>query len=257
MISALYRHLPRNCEELLHAAINRGLGKGNAEARIFFRADDIGVPGTQFSELIALFQKHQLPLCLAVVPSWLSRNRFDSLSGLTGTPDSSQWCWHQHGWLHKNHERQGKKQEFGPARDATAQVSDLSKGRDRLQQVMGQTFAPYFTPPWNRCSMATMEGLVNLDFHALSRSWNAKPQSPEKLPDLQVNVDLHTRKESDPAHSLDMLLVELEEGICSGRAGIMLHHQRMNAVAGAFLDLLLKAVLSFPKLHPVRFQELL
>lgn len=257
MISPLYRHLPHNCEELLHAAISRGLDNGNAEARIFFRADDIGVPSNHFSELICLFQKHRLPLCLAVVPSWLRQDRYNSISTLIGNLDSSQWCWHQHGWLHKNREKQGKKQEFGPARDITTQISDLRRGRDRLQRVMGQAFAPYFTPPWNRCSMATMEELVKLGFKAISRNRNATPESPDVLPDIQINIDLHTRKEFDPAHSLDMLLAELEAGIASGKAGVMLHHQRMNAPARDFLDLLLKSVISFPKLQPVRFQELL
>lgn len=254
--SSIYHHLPHNCEKLLNRSISRGLALGSGEAHVFFRADDIGAPSTQFSKLIALFQKHKLPLCLAVVPCWLTSDRFDSLSSLTGPPDSSQWCWHQHGWLHKNHELQGKKQEFGPARDSAALTADLTKGCTRLQQIMAQTFSPYFTPPWNRCNMATMEGLVKLDFKAISRSSNAKPNSPSALPDIQVNIDLHTRKESDPSQSLTMLLTELETGIASGRAGIMLHHQRMNTEAATFLDMLLKTICSFPKLYPVRLQEL-
>jgi hypothetical protein len=194
---------------------------------------------------------------MAVVPSWLTRDRFSTLSNLTGAPQSSQWCWHQHGWLHKNHERSGKKQEFGSARDATAQHTDLKKGRDRLQQIMESSFAPYFTPPWNRCSMETMEGLVALNFRGLSRSRNAKPAAPDMLPDIQINVDLHTRKESDPHACLNMLLLELEQAMCSGTAGIMIHHQRMDTVAGNFLDLLLQTLILFPSIYPVRFQELL
>lgn len=256
MISALYKDLPYDTAQQLQQTIEQGLAGGNRESKIFFRADDIGVPGKQFSQLINLFHDHKLPLCLAVVPTWLTRTRFQSLQNITGRT-GSQWCWHQHGWLHKNHESSGKKQEFGPGRPATEQLEDLEKGKDRLIRIMDESFAPFFTPPWNRCSIDTLHGLKNLDFQAVSRSLKAKPISPSGLPDLQVNTDLHTRKETDPQSSLRSLLKELEEGIKNGQSGIMIHHQRMNRTAFDFLDLLLQIIASQPKLYPVRFQEMI
>lgn len=256
MISALYKNLPENTEQLLRVAIEKGLAKGSGEAKVFFRADDIGVPGKQFSRLIKLFQDHKLPLCMAVVPTWLTTARFDTLQLLTGK-NASQWCWHQHGWLHRNHETEGKKQEFGPGRSATKQLTDLKNGQERLTDIMGNAFSPFFTPPWNRCSIDTLQGLQNLGFQAVSRSLNAKPVTLSNLPDLQVNIDLHTRKESDPERSLQNLLLELEQGISSGTGGIMIHHQRMNQASFVFLELLLNVIATSLSLHPVRFQEML
>lgn len=146
MLSAsLYRTPPADMKKHLQLAMERGLARGGGQAEIFFRADDIGVQGRQFSQLIQLFLSARLPLCLAVVPSWLTPVRFDTLLRLTGE-HSSQWCWHQHGWLHRNHEPEGKKQEFGPARPATEQRADLAKGKERLTAIMGKTFSPFFTP---------------------------------------------------------------------------------------------------------------
>jgi hypothetical protein len=256
MISALYTKLPDNTEQLLKRALAKGLADGTGDAKIFFRADDIGAPGKQFSQLIELFKKHRLPLCLAVVPTWLTTARFATLHSLTGKHDS-QWCWHQHGWLHRSHETEGKKQEFGSARPAAEQIRDLEKGRKRLGILMGNSFAPFFTPPWNRCSIDTLQGLESMGFQAVSRSVNARPISPANLPDFQVNIDLHTRKETEAGISFNKLLQELEQGISSSTGGIMIHHQRMNKTAFIFLDLLLETIASFPTIHPVRFQELL
>ena len=56
---------------------------------------------------------------------------------------------HQHGYDHTNHETEGKKQEFGPARPADAHRRDIQTGRDRLRDLLGDAFDPIFTPPWN------------------------------------------------------------------------------------------------------------
>ncbi|WP_153304872.1 polysaccharide deacetylase family protein [Desulfocapsa sulfexigens] len=256
MISALYTNLPDNTEQLLKNALEKGLAHGSGEAKIFFRADDIGVPGKQFSHLAELFIKHRLPLCLAVVPTWLTATRFITLQSLTKT-NSSQWCWHQHGWLHRNHETKGKKQEFGPARSVTEQIEDLKNGKNRLETLLEDNFSPFFTPPWNRCSLDTLKGLQHLGFKAVSRSIGAKPVCPHGLPDLQVNIDLHTRKEVEPEISFNTLLQELERGISSGTGGVMIHHQRMDTTAFEFLDLFLKTITSFPAIHPLLFRELI
>ena len=256
MISALYKNIPDNIDLLLERAITKGLSNGTGKARIFFRADDIGVPGKQFSQLIDLFKNNNMPLCLAVVPSWLTTARFEKLHLLTNKK-SSQWCWHQHGWLHRNHETTGKKQEFGPGRPAKEQLRDLAKGKDRLLSIMKGSFSPFFTPPWNRCSIDTLHGLQSLGFKAVSRSKNAQPASPVELPDIQINIDLHTRKEVDPELCLKLLLKEVEQSISSGCGGIMIHHQLMNQSSYAFLELLLGKVNKSAHLHPVTFQDII
>jgi hypothetical protein len=241
----------------LEAAIERGCRRADSSrpVELFFRADDIGVPSAHFHGMTALFQQHQMPLCLAVVPSWLTPARFRELRNITGS-DDTLWCWHQHGRLHRNFETQGKKQEFGPARDFTTVRHHLQCGKERLETLLGAAFQPFFTPPWNRCSRDSVLALKELGFRAISRSLGARPDCSDILPDIQVNVDLHTRKDIDATSSLNALLAELESSLASGHCGIMLHHQRMNGHALNLLDLLLGHLSQRPELMPRLFSDL-
>ncbi len=205
--------------------------------------------------MISLFVKYRVPLCLAVVPAWLTKSRLHSLQQTTGK--SSLFCWHQHGWIHKNHEISGKKQEFGESRSASNLHHDLLRGKMRLSRILGDDFYPVFTPPWNRCGQTTLHILKKLEFRAISRSSGAIPPVSNIFPDIQVNVDLHTRKEKDPQSSVDQLLLELQSSLLSGTSGIMLHHQRMNLQALSFLDQLLGTLTSFRGIQYLHFKDLL
>jgi len=223
--------------------------------RIFFRADDIAVPGPRFTRLMDVFSRYQVPLCLAVVPAWLTPPRWQALQA-AGKNAASLWCWHQHGWRHVNHERQGKKQEFGPGRSLDRIAGDIQHGRQRLQDLMGTRFYPVFTPPWNRCDARTLEVLKKMDFAAVSRSQgSAAPVSPG-LPDYYINVDLHTRREKDPAAGWQNLFAELRQAIASNHCGIMIHHRMMNEAAFDFMEMLLKILAESHRLQPVHFRDL-
>lgn len=208
---------------------------------VFFRADDIGFPGKQFSAMTEVFKKHKTPLALAVVPCWVNERRINALIDEL-KPDMNLWCIHQHGYRHINTEITGKKFEFGPSRDEETVLKQLKRGRVKLESLLEDNFCPIFTPPWNRCSAATMKCLVELKFKAISRSINVKPCPLDMLPDLPVSIDLHTRKEKSAHDSLEALLQEMTESIKSGTAGFMLHHQRMNHRSIQFLDILLPAL---------------
>lgn len=256
--SSLYSvdHFRRcNIGDKIDSHIDRGCQLSTTRPLVFFRADDIGIPSPRFQQLIECFQKHKVPLCLATVPSWLTEKRQKDLRKITGK-NSSQWCWHQHGRVHRNFERSGKKQEFGPTRSQNDIHTSLSKGRERLEQLLEKDFHPVFTPPWNRCSSDTLQALADLDFKAVSRSKGARPETVHSLPDYQVNVDLHTRKEVAPHAALENLLLELELGIGSGLCGIMIHHQRMNRPALELLDILLDLIKRNRQIMEVTFNDL-
>lgn len=255
-VSSIYLARHFRLGERIAARLDRGCGRSVSRPLVFFRADDIGVPSTNFTQLIECFQTHKLPLCLATVPTWLTVKRVDELHRLTGK-NNEQWYWHQHGRLHRNFEQTGKKQEFGPARPRQEIYASLSQGQKRLKQLLDTDFHPVFTPPWNRCSGDTLQALTELGFRAVSRSRGARPTPPAHLPDYQVNVDLHTRKESDPRLSVDNFLTELEQGLASGLCGIMIHHQRMNRAAFELLDLLLGLIQKNRVLTAVHFGDLL
>ncbi|MGB3209670.1 MAG: hypothetical protein WBB19_03100 [Desulforhopalus sp.] len=253
--SSLYFVNHLDLGDKITAHIDTGRHQSKNKPLVFFRADDIGIPSRSFQELILCFRKHGLPLCLATVPAWLTEKRLEQLHRLTGR-DSSQWCWHQHGRVHRNFEKTGKKQEFGPARSKIDIHTSLAKGRKRLETLLKKEFSPFFTPPWNRCSSETLQVLADLGFRGVSRSRGARPEPPPALPDYQVNVDLHTRKEIDPHLALNNFFMELEQGLSSGLCGIMIHHQRMNRSALELLDLLLGLVKENKDILPVTFNDL-
>ena len=258
-VSALYRKSHEDPTDRIARRIARGCERAAGSPLVFFRADDIAIPSRGFADFVTLFRQHSLPLCLATVPAWLNEQRLAELRSITGAAagESSQWCWHQHGYIHHNFEPSGKKQEFGPARNPAELKKSLAQGRDRLRRLLGDDFRPVFTPPWNRCGEATLQALGDLGFHAVSRSRGARPEAPPNLPDFQVNVDLHTRKEPSAEISFAALLDELEESLASGRSGIMIHHQRMNKKALHLLDILLTRIKENRNLITVHFGDLL
>ncbi len=223
---------------------------------VFFRADDIGYPGRQFSEMISIFQKHEVPLSLAVVPSWVNESRIDELLNTLG-PDLSLWCLHQHGYRHRNCEKEGKKYEFGPSRDKAVISAELTKGREKLGSLLGEHFCPYFTPPWNRCTSEAMHCLADLGFVAISRSINVTPCPLDNLPDLPINIDLHTIKEKNPASGILTLQSQIKSAVSTDYAGFMLHHQRMNMTSGLFLDYLLGKIKKTPAFKVKDIREML
>jgi hypothetical protein len=253
--STLYNRDIPDLQKRLHSAIESGLSDGRGKAVVFFRADDIGVPSGMFTQMISLFLKYQVPLCLAVVPAWLTESRLHTLRRVTGK--SSLFCWHQHGWIHKNHEISGKKQEFGESRSENDLHHDLFLGKTRLIKILKDDLYPVFTPPWNRCGRKTLQILEDLNFQAISRSSGAAPSVSSRLTDIQVNVDLHTRKEFDPQISVEHLFSELRSSISTGTSGIMLHHQRMNRRALFFLEQLLLSLSAFSEIQTLHFQDML
>jgi hypothetical protein len=255
-ISRIWLSPPKDLVSRVTRCIDSALDASEKrEGIVFFRADDVAVPGKGFTRLMELFIRHRTPLSLGVVPAWLSGPRWKVLKGFERR-DSGLWCWHQHGWRHQNHEIKGKKQEFGPVRPELQIKRDLVRGRRRLETQMGSDFCPVFTPPWNRCGLSTLILLRELGYHAVSRSTGSQPSTPIELPDFQVNVDLHTRKEKRPLAGWDGLFEDLKGALMSGFCGIMIHHQRMNEAAFTFLDVLLEIFSRRIDLSLVHFGDL-
>jgi hypothetical protein len=240
-------------ESCINAACDRLTATGTV--LVYFRADDIGVPGAKFFRMMELFSKYRIPLSLAVVPAWITAQRWNALQN-PGRRFSSLWCWHQHGWRHINHEYAGRKQEFGPARLQADIKDDLLKGKGRLENIMGDNFYPVFTPPWNRCNRKTLELVKECGFIAVSRNRGALPPAPHALPDFCVDVDLHTRRVIDPTTEWNRFFAELTEYLSSGRCGMMIHHRKMNSAAFDFLETFLKILKRHKRIRLVNFKNL-
>jgi hypothetical protein len=254
-LSPLWLFYPSDLNKRLNTCIETTLTETSAPVYVFFRADDVAVPAKNFNRLMELFATKRVPLSLSVVPAWLTRPRWQQIRSL-GRKAPLLWCWHQHGWRHKNHETIGKKQEFGPGRSSCIIRKDLIRGRQRLEKLLEKDFDPIFTPPWNRCGHTTLELLKKLRYDAVSRSNGSRPSPPVGLPDFQVNVDLHTRKAGNPLEDWECFFSELRKALLSGLCGIMIHHQRMNAPAFTFLELLLDVLTHRKGIYLVNFKML-
>ncbi len=236
-------------------ALDEGIGN-QSEVTLYFRADDLGVPGKNSALLLALFTQHQMPLNLAVVPGWLTAARWETLEYHAGKKNPL-FCWHQHGWRHINHELLGKKQEFGPSRSQELIEQDLAKGAQKLAALVGQGISPVFTPPWNRCCDRTLSVLKNLGFKAVSMDRDSNPSPGPGLLELPVHVDLHTRKAADSEQGWQFLFDDLVKGLGSGQCGIMVHHRKMTAPAFSFLSFLIQEINFRKKISPLTFDALI
>ena len=195
----------------------------------FIRDDDAGWDDERLFALLRCTERARVPIDLALIPqatgSALAAELsacFDAAGGMIGL--------HQHGHAHSNFETAGRKCEFGPTRDLQAQRRDLVAGREHLRTLFGARLDAFFTPPWNRCSVATPSLLAELGYAGLSRDRTAFAQ--QALPELRVDLDwckqwrLATERGEGTG---DAIAFELARHVQSGATvGLMLHHAQMS-----------------------------
>ena len=197
-------------------------------ASLFFRDDDCGWGDDRLLLLLDIFADFDIPVDLAAIPTALNSAFAQKMSRrMAAHPERLRI--HQHGFAHMNHEPEGKKCEFGPARDYLSQRSDIEKGRDRLAELLGAAPDPIFTPPWNRCTAGTARCLAELGFQVLSRDSHAEPFEISGLFEMPIAVDwfAHRKKVRLDRMELGRLLAAKLESEAS--VGIMLHHAVMDA----------------------------
>lgn len=221
--------------------VRNALDKANDPALFFFRDDDAGWQDERLFRLLDLFADHDLPIDLAVIPQALTHTLARKISRRAGT-NPERIGIHQHGFAHINHETEGRKCEFGPARSREAQERDIESGKNILAEQLGALVQPAFTPPWNRCSTVTGTCLARLGFQILSRDHSADPLNVAGLSELPVRIDWFAKRKGarlDP----NQLGVLIAEAITDAKpVGIMFHHAIMDANertgASDLLDLL-------------------
>jgi peptidoglycan/xylan/chitin deacetylase (PgdA/CDA1 family) len=207
--------------------LRRALDEAESPAEFFFRDDDAGWRDDRLFALLDLFAAHGAPIDLAVIPSALTQGLAAALLGRAGRSPGRVEV-HQHGFAHVNHETEGRKCEFGPSRAKDRQRRDIAAGRDRLRDMLGPSARPVFTPPWNRCTAATGECLVELGFRALSRDATAGPLGVPGLAEVPVRVDWFKKRKGARLgrEAWGALLADEVRG--GGRVGVMLHHAEMD-----------------------------
>jgi predicted deacetylase len=220
--------------EPLRAALDRA----PEPVTVFFRDDDAGWRDDRLRTLLDLFAARDVPIDLAAIPL----DATPALAAeLCARADAGLVGVHQHGFAHVNHEREGRKCEFGPSRDAEAQLGDIRAGRERLGALFGAALQPMFTPPWNRCTADTGAALLELGVGVLSRDRTAVPLALPGLAELPVQVDWFAKRKGE---RLGRAAVGEQLGARAAEPaplGVMLHHAEMEdedmAATAELLDL--------------------
>jgi hypothetical protein len=207
---------------------------------LFFRDDDLGWSPKEFARLLTLFAKHDQKLNAAAIPGAISEAVLkESIPYSYQASPFLQVV--THGFQHTNHASEGKKSEYAYGRSFESVRSELEFGRKTLQEQF-ENYYPCFVPPWNRMDDAYLGLLPNCGYRMLSREEkSAKNAAPAPVPEFNVSVDLHTRKDGSRLTAKEIfqgLARANESGIDS--MGVMLHHGKMTDADFETLDELLK-----------------
>lgn len=238
------------------SAVSAALDAAEQPVRLFLRDDDAGWDDARLFSLLDCVEQAAVPIDLAVIPQAcgapLARElcaRIDGAPGRLGV--------HQHGYAHTNHETAGRKCEFGGARDAAAQRTDLRAGREHLIALFGARLDAIFTPPWNRCAAYTPRLLAGLGYRALSRDRGAPAQ--HDVPEVAVDVDwCKYRAAGDDGSGIGRALARCIAAGHGGRGiGVMLHHAVMDGRDLQLLASLIEAVAAHPGARWVSMREIL
>ncbi len=224
---------------------------------LFFRDDDVDDDEASLRILLDFFIRREVPVNLEIIPGCLTdpaialiRRHQDS------RPDLFEL--NQHGWRHINHEREGRKCEFGPSRSFDEQAADIAAGKKILADAFGDAFSPVFTPPWNRCTTDTYRALDQLGFEALSKKSGKDAPADYSFRELSVTLDLYHWKNGVKMKAPDEFVGELVSQMRElDIVGVMLHHKVMDVSAFELLESLLSELRSrrFVRFHT--FQSLL
>lgn len=226
--------------------LRRTLDTAPRPVAFFFRDDDAGWSDDRLLELLDLFTRHSMPIDVAAIPVALTSGLAVTLrSRLEAQP--AQVAIHQHGFAHQNHEPEGQRKcEFGGTRESSFQQSDIEAGKQRLFDLFGSHMRPIFTPPWNRCTAATGECLLQAGFRILSRDVTAAPLNLDGLIELPITIDWFAR-----VRGVRLSLEELGATLAvkvrtSAPVGVMFHHALMDESERRLASELLALLASHP-----------
>jgi peptidoglycan/xylan/chitin deacetylase (PgdA/CDA1 family) len=164
----------------------------------------------------------------------------------------------QHGWLHLNHEREGRKCEFGVSRTYAEQLADVARGQARMTEAFGTNWFPVFIPPWNRCTEETLRAVDHLGFRALSAKRGDSAVTGYRFAEISITLDLYRWKGGARLKSPEDVVDELITQTSGQQTiGVSLHHKVMDEHAFSFLDSLLDTLAADLSVRFHTFQSLL
>jgi peptidoglycan/xylan/chitin deacetylase (PgdA/CDA1 family) len=229
----------------------------DAPLHIFFRNDDVDKDEATLRRLLRLFMRRETPINLGVIPGRLTAACGELLAQYVRDAPALIEL-NQHGWRHINHEREGRKCEFGPSRTFDEQLADIAQGQSRMSEAFGTHWFPVFIPPWNRCAEDTYRALDQLGFHALSAKQGNAVVTGYRFKEISVTLDLYRWRGGASLKPSEEIFGELVAQISRRQTiGVMLHHKVMDERAFSFMDSMLDTLASCPIVRFNTFQSLL
>ncbi len=232
------------------------MGEENKKIDLFLRNDDVDNDEETLQHLFDITLARHVPLNLEIIPGVLTDSGIKLLDHHKHL-HPTLFELNQHGWLHLNHEKEGRKCEFGISRTFDQQWEDISKGKALLEKIFGEKFYPVFTPPWNRCTEETHHVLDRLGFRVFSKDKGERPVTRFSFKEISTTLDLYRWKGKpsmkSPEEIVESLTIQMRE---TGPVGILLHHKVMNEEAFHFLDALLGLFCRYPNIRFHTFQSL-
>ncbi len=229
----------------------------SALLRLFFRDDDVDEDEATLRRLLRLFLRRETPINLGVIPGRLTEAGAGLLAqSISDAPALLEL--NQHGWLHINHEREGRKCEFGPSRTYAEQLVDIAQGQARMTEAFGPHWSPVFIPPWNRCAEDTYRALDQLGFHALSAKKENSVVTGYRFREISITLDFYNWRGGACLKPAEEIIGDLIAQVSRQQTiGVMLHHKVMDERAFAFLDSMLDTLASRQTVRFHTFQSLL
>jgi len=206
--------------------IKSALDAVSKPVNFFFRDDDVGWSNDELLLLLDLFESHEVPIDIAVIPRSINAETLNLLHPrLARSPQLIDV--HQHGYAHVNHEQLERKCEFGNARSFEQQLIDIQAGRFLLEQAFGARTLSIFTPPWNRCTEVTAYCLQQAGFQVLSRDLTATRFQAPSLIELPISIDWFAKHKGNRISFAELGSQTAGAIRAQSQVGIMLHHAVM------------------------------
>lgn len=230
---------------------------------VFLRDDDAAAAGPDFLRLFRFLTAEKLPAVYAVIPALARPSLVRLLKGHPGAGSLFEVA--QHGLAHKDHGgNRFMRQEFGPARSLTEQLSDMRTGRRLMRKNFGGLFVPVFVPPFHTYNSDTVKAAAAAGLKAFSASKPSPALKGAGLAFLRTQVavndyDLDLRPRPLGLERLKAKTIEALKA--PGRtAGVYFHHGHIRGNDfGTFraYALFLKALAGRGLIKPVLFSEIL
>ncbi len=228
----------------LDAELDAWSGAGR-KATLWWRDDDAGALTPALNGLFALADRHRLPLILATVPAWATKD-MAAAALAHETVDVVQ-----HGYAHANHAPLGeRKAELGAERPSAIVVAELAEGWQRLETLFGDRFFPALVPPWNRMAPSLPPFIAELRYKGVSQFGPRGRREPVRgLTQSNTHVDIVHWKSTPPrfagaAKLIDEFVLHLAarrrgEADAAEPTGLLTHHAAHDAACWTFLEALL------------------